>query len=58
MRRFALDVFLQIVQSGLPELTIVVEPTVDRPKWLRIELIESMPPAPLLANEVSAAQDA
>jgi len=55
---FRLHERLQVVEAGGPELAVLLEPGVDFPKRLGIELIEAMASFPALFNKMSAAKNA
>src|SRR5437879_1321244 len=46
----------QVVQARGPELTVLLDPGVDCSERFRIELINTMAAFPVLANQVSTAQ--
>jgi hypothetical protein len=53
---FRLDKILQIRQAGAPESAVLLQPGIDRFKWIRIELVKTVTPFTTLLDQMSAAQ--
>ena len=53
---FGLHEGFQVVQARRPELAVLLNPGVDRAQRFRIQLIHTMAAFPVLANQMSTAQ--